>query len=547
MARRYDAVVFDLGDVLFHWDPSVVTALPKTKFRAMMTTTIWSDFDRGFLSAEEAYKLLAKEVNTTPELVREALEQAQKTLYPDPEMTNLILKLGSARMWPGQPRVHVFGLSNITKVHFESTQKAEFPWHLFDRIVTSCGTGMRKPGLGIYQFLLREAGIDPSRTIFLDDKAENVFAARSLGLRGELVGRLGPERSKLVALMTNLLLPNTTAIRAEGFLRSRAGRHFSEMDGGGIINDNFSQLLIYGLTGLEELICLGWPTGSYSPALPPTPPATVHGSIADSDSDGVLTPPISDDERQQATLSNSDLWNYYAAPHPQHATSSFPPDADTTSIAYLSLAEPHLRALPSPALVLNAMLSNINGDGIMQVYFDSSRPRVCPVVCVNMLRLFSMFSTTSIDTSPGLAPTIDFVVSSLANRAYIYGCRYYIPDAFLYFCALLHSECKPTAPVLWQRLDAHMRPTLVEQLGTLAEGDNAMALAMRIRACQVAGVDKAMVMNEFEQLLRLQNAEDGGWPAGCFCKFGKTGKDVGNRGLTTAVVWRVLKEYDGWQ
>ena len=70
----------------------------------------------GNLRTHVRTQLLAQELNTTPELVWQALEQAQQTLCPDPEMTNLILKLGAARMWPGGRRVKVFGLSNITKV-----------------------------------------------------------------------------------------------------------------------------------------------------------------------------------------------------------------------------------------------------------------------------------------------------------------------------------------------------------------------------------------------------------------------------------------------
>jgi len=42
----------------------------------------------------------------------------------------------------------------------------------------------RKPNIGFYQHVIDKTGIDPSRTIFVDDKLENVLTARSFGMHG---------------------------------------------------------------------------------------------------------------------------------------------------------------------------------------------------------------------------------------------------------------------------------------------------------------------------------------------------------------------------
>ncbi|KAK0739614.1 HAD-like domain-containing protein [Apiosordaria backusii] len=514
MSRQYDNIIFDLGDVLFHWDASTVTTLPKQTIRAMMNTTIWLDYERGILSPEQAHKLLATELNTTPELVSESLEQAQLTLRPDAEMTDLILKLGAARTRPGQDKIRILGLSNIAKDHFIGIQKIQFPWHLFDRIFTSCETGMRKPDLCIYQHLIKETGIDPTRTIFLDDRVENIFAARSLGLRGEVVGRLGSERSQLVRLLTNLLLPDDTLIRAEGFLRSRAGNHLSEFDGKGVtFRDNFSQLLLWELTGMEELVYLTWP---YRPSSESPSPSSPADAISNPDSGVDFDDNSSESSHKtRPAPSSSPFWNYFSS-QPVLTTNTFPEDADTTSIAYLSLPSEHLSSVVPPSKVMASMAANTSGDGITQVYFTSSRPHTCPVVCINILRFFNKFSSIAIENDDRLKPTVEFVINSLANRAYVHGSRYYIPEAFLYFASLLYSECKETSPALWQRLDEHIKNALLERLRVPAAG-NAAALAMRVRAFQVAGLEKEVTKADFEELLGLQKVEDGGWPAGWFC------------------------------
>ena len=48
----------------------------------------------------------------------------------------------------------------------------------------SAAAHKRKPNIGFYQHVIKETGIDPSRTIFIDDRPENVLAARSFGMHG---------------------------------------------------------------------------------------------------------------------------------------------------------------------------------------------------------------------------------------------------------------------------------------------------------------------------------------------------------------------------
>jgi putative hydrolase of the HAD superfamily len=54
----------------------------------------------------------------------------------------------------------------------------------FDAFFSSCYLGVRKPDRRIYQVALDVLQRDPDRVVFIDDRAENVAAAASLGIHG---------------------------------------------------------------------------------------------------------------------------------------------------------------------------------------------------------------------------------------------------------------------------------------------------------------------------------------------------------------------------
>ena len=58
---------------------------------------------------------------------------------------------------------------------------------MFDVIVDSSEVGMRKPDPRIYQLALDQLGVAADRSVFLDDAAGNIAAARALGMTGILV------------------------------------------------------------------------------------------------------------------------------------------------------------------------------------------------------------------------------------------------------------------------------------------------------------------------------------------------------------------------
>ncbi|MBQ7494747.1 MAG: HAD family phosphatase [Bacteroidaceae bacterium] len=56
-----------------------------------------------------------------------------------------------------------------------------------EKCYTSYEVGIMKPDPGIFQFMLRDAGILPGETLFLDDSPANIAAAADLGIQTMLV------------------------------------------------------------------------------------------------------------------------------------------------------------------------------------------------------------------------------------------------------------------------------------------------------------------------------------------------------------------------
>lgn len=75
----------------------------------------------------------------------------------------------------------------------------------FEAFFSSCYLGLRKPDRKIYQVALDVLRRDPEETVFIDDRAENVAAAATLGIHGiryESSAKLAEELARLGIVLT---------------------------------------------------------------------------------------------------------------------------------------------------------------------------------------------------------------------------------------------------------------------------------------------------------------------------------------------------------
>ncbi|KAI0675418.1 HAD-like protein [Trametes maxima] len=466
--RRYSTLILDLGDVLFSWSSKTETPIPPRQLKAILSSLTWFEYERGRISQAECYERVSAEFNVDAAVVAEAFQQARDSLRPNEEFLGLIREL--RRQCQGQ--LTVLALSNISLPDYEYIMSLSSDWtSVFDRVFPSALLGERKPHLGAFRKVVSEMNLEPHTTVFVDDKLDNVVSARSLGMHGIVFD----SQETVFRTLRNIF--GDPAQRGRDYLRRHAGRLETSTDAGVVFEENFTQLIIYELTNDKSLI-----TTSNCPR----------------------------------------TWNFFRGK--PLFSETFPDDVDTTSVA-LTVLRPD-RALVNS--ILDEMLNYVDADGIMQTYFDHSRPRMDPFVCVNVLSLFYENGR-----GQDLPKTLEWVYEVLLHRAYIGGSRYYMSaDCFLFFMSRLMQRVDDLAVL------NRLRPLFVERMHERVgvEG-NSMDYAFRLLAGSTVGVQSP---RDLERLLAAQ-CEDGGWDLCWFYQYGSTGVKAGNRGLSTALAIKAIE------
>jgi FMN phosphatase YigB (HAD superfamily) len=480
-------LILDLGDVLFHYSARELTALTPTDFKSIVLTPAWSEFESGRLTEDEAFKAIGKELSLDPASIHEGFAQCRKTLYHDDKMYTELKALKEEM----GGLLKVYAMTNISKKDFVRLKDIVPSWDLFDDEFTSFDAGMVKPELGFFQKVIDRVGLtDPASAIFVDDKLVNIIAARSFGIRGIVF----EEPKALMRQLRNELLDPVT--RARQYMKTNARNHISQIEGGAEFPDNFSQFLIHKVLKDPSLLNLSAPGSSE---------AKIEEDI-------------------ELAGREATTWNYFRGP-PIGSTTIFPDDVDDTAIAIVAFSPP----ASSANILLDRFLANRHPtDGLVLTYFDESRPRVDPIVEVNVVRFFYHYKRGT-----DVQHELKYVRNVLLNRAYIDGTpAYNTSDPFLFFLScLIHDN--PDAAEL-RSLQGPIAAALRERVG---QRNDSFAVATRVLACQTMGV---WADPDIAYLKTLQDS-DGGWEMGWVCRYGRTKKRIGSRGVPTAYAIKALE------
>ena len=170
-------VVFDLGRVVFAQDPTKSSEEFKQFFSYVSQKQMpqfWCDYDRGVLSFEQVAQALAEyrgvDQDFASAMIRTAIGR-QETIKPTEALIE-DLKLAGYKL---------FVLSNMAHEFIEFLRQKPV-YANFDGEVVSCEEGVVKPMPEIYDILLSRYQLEPEHTIFIDDREENVVAARQKGI-----------------------------------------------------------------------------------------------------------------------------------------------------------------------------------------------------------------------------------------------------------------------------------------------------------------------------------------------------------------------------
>lgn len=178
-------LIFDFGQVMvsfkrkymveqFVTDPEDSKLLQAVVFDRLY----WDRLDAGTISDEETLRLVCERL---PERLHgSARDIYYNWVYNIPEIEGMRDLVREMKKRFG---VRVFLLSNISK--YFAAHSREIPClEEFDRCFFSSVCGKIKPNADFYEYLCAECGILPEEAIFIDDRADNVEAARALGING---------------------------------------------------------------------------------------------------------------------------------------------------------------------------------------------------------------------------------------------------------------------------------------------------------------------------------------------------------------------------
>ena len=194
------AVVFDVGHVLFNWDPRFLYEKiigdrdERDWFLANVVTREWHfQHDAGRPFAETSVELITRFPDQADRIRAFATRWNETIPAAVPGMPDLVVDLDAA----GVP---LFALTNYS-AEFWATWRPTIP--LFDRfagVVVSGEEHMMKPAPQIYALALARFGLAPGDGVFIDDRADNVAAADAAGLIGHVFVDAAETRAWLTGL-----------------------------------------------------------------------------------------------------------------------------------------------------------------------------------------------------------------------------------------------------------------------------------------------------------------------------------------------------------
>ncbi len=183
-------IIFDLGGVIINIDYT----LTLNEFKALGLKNVeklytqfsqmdWFDkYDRGGISSETFIKEFSKVLD--PGTSNDQIIHAWNSMllgFPQ-ERAELLLDL--------KKRYRTFLLSNTNDLHFKYYFKQLRKLYgykemklFFEKDYYSHLIGMRKPDREIFEFVIRENGLNPLETLFIDDTLQHVEGARMAGMR----------------------------------------------------------------------------------------------------------------------------------------------------------------------------------------------------------------------------------------------------------------------------------------------------------------------------------------------------------------------------
>lgn len=191
MKRNIHNIIFDLGDVLLDLDFDRVNEafqeLLGADFSALSTSDttqeIFLQFEKGYYSEESFINALQRQTPKVPD-GRKLINAWNSLLVEVPhqrlEMLERLKEKGyQLYLLSNTNSLHIYWLQRYMKKTYSIDS---FDEQFFVKSYYSHLLKMRKPDREIYEFVLNDAFITASETLFVDDNEANILGAQELGI-----------------------------------------------------------------------------------------------------------------------------------------------------------------------------------------------------------------------------------------------------------------------------------------------------------------------------------------------------------------------------
>ena len=181
-------IIFDFGGVILDIDPQLTI----NHFEKLGMANSSKFLEKKFI--DNVIKKFEKGI-LTPEVFREKVKECANMSFSDQEIDEawnaLLFDIPAERIQvieQVKKQYKIMLLSNSNEIHYDlyvRDLQLRFGYRefddLFDKAYFSFDLHLAKPNPDIYEFVMYQHKLKPEETLFIDDRLENIEAARSLG------------------------------------------------------------------------------------------------------------------------------------------------------------------------------------------------------------------------------------------------------------------------------------------------------------------------------------------------------------------------------
>ena len=541
-AIPFDNFIFDIGNVVLEYDDS------KPLLRHILSTDLWKNFELGGDNTSSIYAKLSSVLGVESEQIADIIKHVQENVRVNTSMVEFIRSLRNA----GKT---VVALTNMPQPFYSYFQEHHDFWDCFTDIYVSSEIGLRKPNPKAFQHVIYSSQLLLSQTLVVDDSAENIASARSLGLKAVLFEQTTDILATLKVFSNceqSVILPSKQPA-VEAMAESHNDRLCS--NSGSQIQkplDATSQVLFRSanqswLKSAVTFIRKSWDVeeglityashhfhlDSEVRAIPADVFCTLL--VYDVLPSGILGPILSRSIEDFLCRNHHESGlNYFFVDRSLTSSSGIGAEVDTAAMYLTVLLEHGLVEGASLADATTKIVSNTDSFGVIQVFFPprgEREGRVDTVVCANVLAFLYKYGYAEI-----LKETEDYLYNELRSGRYLGGSQNYINAS-----TILFSIVRATVRFGPKRVQVRFRGLLEESIEQVLDqavvGD--LDLAMRIIVAKQLGVAQSSI-TDLETLLRSHQQEDGAWPKQSIYRTVRSRLYFGAESLTTAFAIRAL-------